>query len=184
MSESGNAEQTAVTQSIAVDEIVLIILVMLSLVGVGITHFSPSESFMYWLAMIFVFGIAAMIAGWAQAKEQGHVRGHLLKELFFLQSLHWLGSLLTVLCIFAMLQSGRMSAETAGLVILLILGLATFLDGIRIGWRYSLAGVYLGVTAMVAVLVKNYVPILILVGMTIVAATIYWEKQRIVRQKS
>lgn len=178
MSEPSNAEQTAATKSVAIDEIVLITLVVLSLVGVGITHFSPSESFMYWLVMIFVFGIAAMVAGWSQAKEKGHVRGHLLKELFFLQSLHWLGSLLTVLCVFAMLQTGRMSSETAGLVILLILGLATFLDGIRIGWRYSLAGVYLGVTALVAVLVKNYVPILIVIGVIIVSATIYWEKRR------
>lgn len=179
MNEPTQAEQAGAVQRLPIDEIVLIVMVALSLVGMAITHFSPQESFMYWLAMIFVFGVAAIVAGWSQAKEKGHVRGYLLKELFFQQALHWLGSLLTVLAIFVLLLNGRMSSETAGLVILLILGLATFLDGIRIGWRYSLAGAYLEVTAVVAALVKNFIPLLFVLGVAIVAATIYWEKRRV-----
>lgn len=166
------------TLGVTIDEIVLISLLILSLVGMGITHFSPQESFMYWLAMIFVFGIAAMISGGWQAKEKGHVSGHLLKDLLVLQSLHWLGALLTVLAIFILLQSGRMSSETAGLVILLVLGLSTFLDGIRIGWRYSLAGIYLGTAAVLAAVVKNFLPLLILLSIAMVAGTVYWEKRR------
>lgn len=182
MSEPENSTSNETPRGIAIDEIVLIILVVLSLIGMGITHFSPQESFMYWLVMIFTFGIAAMVAGWWQAKEKGHVRGHLIKELFFLQSLHWLGSLLTVLGVFVLLQNGRMSNETAGLVILLILGLATFLDGIRIGWRFSLAGVFLSSTALVAALVKNFVPVMIVMGVVVVAATIYLDKRRAERK--
>lgn len=163
---------------VTIDEIVLISMLVLSLVGMGITQFSPQESFMYWLAMIFVFGIAAMISGSWQAKEKGHVSGHLLKDLLVLQSLHWLGALFTVLAVFILLQSGRMSSETAGLVILLILGLSIFLDGIRIGWRYSLAGIYLGSSAVLAALVKNFLPLLIVLSIAMVAGTVYWEKRR------
>lgn len=181
MSEPDKAAPGEGLLGVAVDEIVLIVLIVLCLLGVGFTHFAPQESFMYWLVMILVFGIAAMISAWGQAQEKGHVRGQLLKDLLFQQSLHWVGSLLTVLGVFVMLQTGRMGSETAGLVILLILALATFLDGIRIGWRYSLAGIYLGVTAVVATVVKNFMPLLIVIGVVVVGATLYWEKRRLGR---
>jgi hypothetical protein len=158
--------------NLAIDEIILVIMVILSLVGVGIIRFSPQEAFIYWLVMIFVFGLAAMIAGRSQALEKGHVRGHLVRELLALQSLHWFGSLLTVFGAFTLLQYNRMSSETAGLVILLILGLATFLDGIRIGWRFSLAGLYLGLTAIFATVMDNFMPILIAIGCILIALTL------------
>jgi hypothetical protein len=157
--------------NMAIDEIILVAMVILSLIGVGIIRFYPQDAFIYWLAMNFVFGLAAMVAGRSQALERGHVRGHLVKELLIVQSLHWLGSLLAVFGAFILLQYGRMSSETAGLVILLILGLATFLDGIRIGWRFSLAGVYLGTTAIIATVVENFMPWQVGIGFILIALT-------------
>jgi hypothetical protein len=159
-------------------EIILIFMVILSLAGIVITNFSPDDAFMYWLAMIFIFGLLAMAAGWSQAKEKGAVRGYLLKELLVIQSLHWFGSLATVFCVFAFMQSGRIDSETTGLMVLLILAMATFLDGIRIGWRYSLAGIYLGTTAVVANYVQEFLLILIVLAIVVIAFSIYWEKRR------
>lgn len=158
--------------NMAIDEIILVAMVILSLIGVGIIRYYPQDAFIYWLAMNFVFGIAAMVAGRSQAIEKGHVRGHLIKELLVLQSLHWFGSLLAVFGVFILLQYGRISPDSAGLVILLILGLATFLDGIRIGWRFSLAGIYLGTTAIIATVVENFMPWQIGIGFILIALTI------------
>lgn len=158
--------------NMAIDEIILVAMVVLSLIGVGIIRYYPQDAFIYWLAMNFVFGIAAMVAGRTQALEKGHVRGHLVKELLIVQSLHWLGSLLAVFGAFVFLHYGRLSPDSAGLVILLILGLATFLDGIRIGWRFSLAGIYLGTTAVIATVVENFMPWQIGVGFLLIALTL------------
>lgn len=184
MGEPSHLQPTESTLGITIDEFILVIMVIFSLFGVGITNLAPQDAFLYWISMIFAFGIAAMISGWWQVKEKGHVRGHLLKDLLFLQSLHWLGSLVTVLGIFVMLHSGRMSNETAGLVMQMILGLAAFLDGIRIGWRFSLAGAYLVVAAVIASTMKNDMPLLIILGLALVAATVYWEKYRRKQQRS
>jgi hypothetical protein len=157
--------------NMAIDEVVLVAMVILSLIGVGIIRYYPQDAFIYWLAMNFVFGIAAMVAGRTQAIDKGHVRGHLVKELLVVQSLHWLGSVMAVFGAFVLLHYGRLSPDSAGLVILLILGLATFLDGIRIGWRFSLAGLYLGTTAVIATVVENFMPWQIGVGFLLIAFT-------------
>ena len=47
-----------------------------------------------------------------------------------------------------MVKTGQVTYEGAGLVILLILSLATFLNGTHIGWRFYLAGLLLGLTTV------------------------------------
>ncbi len=181
-SESNHPLVTKSADSIMpAQEVVLILMVILSLAGIVITDFSPDDAFMYWLSMIFIFGILAMAAGWSQAREKGHVSGYLLKELLIVQSLHWFGSLAAVLCVFAFMQSGRMNSETTGLMVLLILAMATYLDGIRIGWRYSLAGLYLGTTAVVANYIREFMPVLMILAIVVIAFSIYWEKRRLAR---
>lgn len=163
-----------------VEETILIILILLSLAGIAITDFSPPDAFMYWMAMIFVFGIAAMIAGWhhARVKHYLYAEGNMAKTLFKVQSLHWLGSLAAVFCVFAFAEEGRMSLETASLMILLILALATFLDGVRIGWRFSLAGMYLALTSLIANYVEDFMIWLFALAIAIIVLTLLWEKRR------
>lgn len=159
---------------IPVEEIFLIIMILLTLLGIAITDFSPPDAFMYWMVMIFVFGLIAMLVGWHKGKHDIEEA----KQLFKIQSLHWLGSLTVVVCVLTFAQEGRMSLETASLVDLLILGLATFLDGVRIGWRFSLAGTYLIASSVTANYVENIMPWLFTLAGAIIFATIYFEKKR------
>jgi hypothetical protein len=163
-----------------VEEIILIIMVIFCLLGVAVTDFSPQDAFMYWMAMIFVFGFAAMIAGWHNAKRHydPHGEGNEVKELFKVQSLHWLGSLVTVVCLFSFVEAGHMSQEATGLMVLLILALTTYLDGIRIGWRFSLTGMYLATAAVAANFLENFMPWLFALAIAIIAITVWREKRK------
>jgi len=89
--------------------------------------------------------------------------------------MHWATSLLVVGGAFLIRQSGRIAEEDAGLIILLILSLSTILDGIRVGWRFSLVGLFLGVAAVVSVYTPHFLWIELGIAILIVAVTIAWE---------
>ncbi len=158
-----------------VEESILILLLILSLVGMGITDFSPDDGYWYWIIMIFVFWVSAMII----AKCQLRNKNKRLKRLFFEQALHWIGSLLIVIGAFVLLYTGHLNEENTGLVILLILSLATFLDGLRVGWRFSIAGLFLGFSAIIAAFFDHFIFYSLLLAITIVILTVMWEKWRV-----
>ena len=59
---------------------------------------------------------------------------------------------------------------------LLILSLATFLDGQRVGWRFSLIGFFLGISAIISAHMSNPMLIEIPLAIAIVASTFMWEE--------
>lgn len=154
-----------------IEEAILILLLILSLVGIGIMDFSPADGYGYWLIMMLLFAIFAIIIGWQQSKHRADDFKQILRE----QSIHWATSLLVVGGAFLIHQSGRIAQEDAGLVVLLILSLSTILDGLRVGWRFSLVGLFLGVAAVVSVYTTHFLWIELGVAVLIVALTIAWE---------
>lgn len=154
-----------------IEEAILVLLLILSLVGIGIMDFSPSDGYGYWLILVFVFGLFAMIIGWLQSKHRSDDFKIILRE----QSIHWATSLLVVGGAFLIHQSGRIAEEDAGLIILLILSLSTILDGLRVGWRFSLVGLFLGVAAVVSVYTPYFLWVEMAIAILIVLATISWE---------
>jgi len=164
----------------AVEEVVLVLIIILCMVGIAVTDFSPQDAFVYWMLMIFVFGICAMVTGWFNAKliHDPEQEVHKIKEMLIGQFLHWLGALVAVGCLFSFIEAERIDQETTSLMVLLILALATYLDGIRIGWRFSLAGIYLALTAVAANFIETFMPWLIALALLIIGITVYFEKRR------
>lgn len=154
-----------------IEEAILALLLVLSLVGIGIMDFSPADGYGYWLIMMLLFGLFAMVIGWLQSKHRSDDFKIILRE----QSIHWATSLLVVGGAFLIHQSGRIAEEDAGLIILLILSLSTILDGLRVGWRFSLVGLFLGVAAVVSVYTPHFLWIELAIAVFIVLATILWE---------
>lgn len=154
-----------------IEEAILVLLLMLSLVGIGIMDFSPADGYGYWLILVFIFCLSAMIIGWLQSKH----RTDDFKIIFREQTIHWSTSLLVVGGAFLINQSGRIPEEDAGLFILLILSLSTILDGLRVGWRFSLVGLFLGVGAVISVYTPHFLWIELGIAILIISATILWE---------
>ncbi len=154
-----------------IEEGILVLLLALSMTGIGITDYSPADGYVYWLIMIIIFAISAMIIAWLQSKHKANDVKNILRE----QTLHWGVSMLIVAAAFFIQQSDQFDESSAGIVILLILSLSTILDGIRIGWRFSLVGIFLGLSAVVTSFMQRAIWIELLMAMGIVAITILWE---------
>lgn len=153
------------------EDIILLILLVLCVAGMAITNFSPARSYRYWLVMTAVFWIGGMIIVWSKKPE------HRIRSVFLVQTMHWFASAVAVVGVFILLDTGRLNYETTGLVLLLLLGLAVFLDGFRISWRLSLLGVMLGVSSIIAALIEQYIWIVMLGTVAGVLVVVLWERR-------
>jgi hypothetical protein len=157
-----------------IEEIVLFMVLALSLIGMGITDFSPLESHRYWTLMIVLLAFASLGVGWSREEYQGNN----FKKLIVGQLIHWAATLITVSGVYLLLHTGRLNYESTGLIIELILGFSLFLDGRNLGWRFGLIGILVGGTAIVAAYVEEYIWIILLFSLCLWAMTYYWDKHR------
>jgi len=150
-------------------EMVIILLIALSIIGIGITDYSPAESYKYWVAMVPIFCGACLILEWSRVRGQGFKWTTILR----IQLIHWIGLLVAVRLVFEMLHKGRLDNENTGLVILLLLALSTFLAGIHLGWRLCLVGGFLGAALVAATYLEEYVWVLLIIGLAVLAIVFY-----------
>jgi len=153
-------------------EIVIIVLIALSILGIGITDFSPADSYKYWVAMVPIFGGACLILEWSRARGKGAKWSTMLRT----QLPHWIGLLVAVRLVFEMLHKGRLDNENTGLVILLLLALSTFIAGIHLGWRLCLVGGFLAAALVAATYLEEYVWILLIIGLAVSAIVFLWKQ--------
>ena len=156
------------------DGAIMILLVLLSILGVGITDFSPLSSHWYWLAMVVATGIACIVMEWSRARENGLSVTAIVKK----EALGWLGVLLAVRLVYFLFHAGRLNSENTGMVILLILALATFLAGLRLGWRLCMLGGLLSGTLMLATFLEEFLWIVLLVVLAAAAAAYFMARKK------
>ena len=160
-----------------VEEAILILLLTLTLVGVWITDYSPVDGYGYWMIMVFVFALLAMTMAWQQSRHRITDFKKIIRE----QSLHWFTSLLVVEGVFSLQKTEHLTQANAGLVIMMILAQSTILDGLRVGWRFSLVGIFLGISAIIAANTHHFFWIELIIAILIVAVTILievWQERR------
>lgn len=151
-------------------EWIILILMTLAVIGVGITHFIPEKSYRYWLAMVPTFGVACLSLDWSRLKGEGKGFWSSIKDQF----IHWSGVLVSVFLIYLLFDTQQLNNQNVSLVVLLVLGLATFLAGIQIGWRLYLLGAFLWIVLLVSAYLTNYLWVLILGGTLVLAIYIYF----------
>lgn len=154
-----------------IEEGILILLLILSMVGIAITDYSPDDGYGYWIIMVFLFALLAILIAWLQSKHKMED----FKKILLEQSLHWSCSLSIVGAAFLVQKSGQMDAHSATIAILLVLSLATMLDGLRVGWRFSMVGIFLGSSAVVTAYTEHFIWIQLAIAVFIVMFTILWE---------
>jgi hypothetical protein len=151
-------------------EWILMVLMALAIIGVGMTYFYPDRSYRYWLAIVPVFGVACLSLEWARLKSKGKGFWPIIKDQFY----HWSGVLVSVYLVYLLFNAQQLNNQNAGLVVLLVLALATFLAGIQLGWRLYLLGGFLWLVLLMAAYLTGYLWVLILGGTLIMAIYIYW----------
>jgi hypothetical protein len=165
VSEEGVTKKNLLKRMFGFYEIILIVLILLSIIGIGITDFSPADSHLYWLAMVPVFAGACLILEWSRARGRGQKWTTIVRN----QLLLWFGLLLAVRLVYMLLHTGRLDNENTGLIILLLLALTTFFAGIHLGWRLCLVGGFLGAALVAATYLEEYVWMLVIIAMVILA---------------
>ena len=157
------------------EKVVFIILILLTLGGVTLTNVAPEDAHFFWLVMNPVFAIGAIISGWHQAKEQNN-----RKHLILTQLLHWGSSLIAIIIIYGFLHSGQLQFESTGLMIVLVLALSAFLDGIHVGWHFSMLGILLAVIAVMVSYVEQYIWVIMVIALIFIVITFYVGKRKVV----
>ncbi len=156
-------------RQLKIEDGILVLLLAVSLGGIFITDFSPLDGYVYWMFITLVFTLLAILIAWLQDKEKNLDEfASIVKE----QSLHWLSSLGCITGVFLLERTELLDALGSTLVIMLVLGLATILDGIRIGWRFSLVGLYLAASSIVIAYTDHFLIMSSLLAIAIIGITI------------
>ena len=164
VSEESATQKSLLKRLFGLYEIILIVLVLLAIIGIGITDFSPADSHRYWFAMVPVFAGACLILEWSRARGKGQKWTTILRT----QLLLWVGLLLAVRLAYLLLHTGRLDNENTGLIILLLLALTTFFAGIHLGWRLFIVGIFLGLALIGATYLEEFVWIFLFIAIVVV----------------
>ncbi len=124
--------------------------------------------------MVVATRIACIVMEWSRARENGLSAATIIKK----EVLIWLGVLAAVQLVYFLFHAGRLDSENTGLVILLILALATFLAGLRLGWRLCILGGLLAGALILATYLEAFIWIILMVVLA-AAVAVYF----IVRRK-
>lgn len=160
------------------EEWIYFAVILLVLIGVGVTDYAPDSSRAYWLFMIAALAAAAVVV----EKLQFHLKGIPFIKLLIIQMMHWGATLVAVFISLSLVDTGRLTYEGSGLVVLLLLSLATFLDGVHVGWRFYLAGSILALATIVTAYFEAYLWMMLLAAVVGVILSIYLEKYLASRQ--
>ena len=166
---TNNSRLTGRLRRLTVYEYILLALMALAVIGVGITYFIPDKSYRYWLAMIPVFGIGCTSIEWSRLRRQDLGIWKTVRN----QLIHWFGVLVSVYLVHMLLNIQQLTKQNAGLIVLLVLALGTFLAGIQLGWRLFVLGVFLWVILVMAAYLQGSLWVMILIGVVMISLFIY-----------
>jgi hypothetical protein len=143
------------------------LVLVLSVIGVGITELSVQYSLYYWATVFVVICALFSYEGARNDKENGssQISHHVM---------HWFGALVALSLVFLFVYTGAINQGQAGLFAVLLLAFATFSDGLRVGPRYVLVGVYLFITAGVMAYVEEFLWWFLLLSFLAIGFEVYW----------
>lgn len=157
-----------------ISEIAMILLLVFSGLGIGVSNYSADRGLWYWLLMVPVFGLTSLFVSWRAARSRGQSPG----RVALTQVLHWLGLAAALWLMVLLANAGRIANPDEGLVSLILLALATFLAGVHTDWRFAVVGAVLGGIAVLAVLVEQYLWIGLAPVFLGVGVFAYWRIRR------
>ena len=152
-----------------ISEAILSSLLILCFIGIAYTDVAGVRSINFWMWMIPVFAVAAIILEWSRY-IRGEIDGyHFIRQ----QVLHWTAVFIAIKVVFILLQLGRLPTNAASFILMTIMSLSTFLAGIYIGWRFLVLGVFIAFATILAAYLETYVWVLIPIAITIVLIGLY-----------
>jgi hypothetical protein len=154
-----------------VDTFFFLVILTMSLVGIGLTDFKGLSSEAYWR---FVFILTAVITTiWSvwKYRKLGIYEG---SKILYKQAVVWFSGFVAMGLLYMLLSTGRLNYETTGLLIVLLLALLTFIDGILVSWKLFLIGLTLLFALILSTYVESYLwMILIFTGIVVLGVVLF-----------
>ncbi len=144
-----------------VAQIIAVIMVVLALVGAGITLTNAAWAVKYWLLLVPTYGLLCTFAAWYHARA--------LDRMVARQILHWTSVGIAIAVDFAFLRgSGEQTSAATGLSSLLILALGCLLAGVYMEWLFLLVGLLLLAIVIIVSMAQEYLVLVFLVGALVI----------------
>jgi hypothetical protein len=143
------------------------LMVLLALLGVGLTTTNRAIAPTYWVSLVPVYGLLCVAAAYAR-KRHGASGRLVLRQVF-----HWLGIAAALGLDFFIRGTGEETGVAAGYNALLLLALGCFLAGVHLEWPFMIVGLLLATALMIVVKADQYLWLIVIVGVVAVAAMIW-----------
>jgi hypothetical protein len=147
-----------------------VIMVVLALVGVGLSNADPRLVETYWICLVPVYGLLCVATAWRKAGKVYSSRAILT------QFLHWLGIALAVGVDYWVRGSSVETGTAAGLNAMLLLALGCYLAGVHLESLFAVVGVVLSLVVIVVAKFDQYMWLIFVVGAVAIAAMIVFDR--------
>jgi hypothetical protein len=166
--DKAEGEKVTITihRSWKVAAVTSVIMVLLALIGVGLTTASSGAARVYWISLVPVYGFLCVGTAWSCKKPDGGTdRSAILRQFW-----HWLGIAVALALDFFIRGTGAESSLAAGLNALLLLALGCYLAGVHLQRQFTGVGALLTLTLIVGAKADQYLWMIFIVGGLAVAA--------------
>jgi hypothetical protein len=141
------------------------VMIVVATVAVAWTDLRPQSSPLVWRSVALLYTGIAIWRVWAKGGADRWRRTGI-------QLLHWLVFLLAMFIVEVPVVFDALNDISKGILLLLLLGLATFLDGLYVDWRFCIVGALLG-AGVVAVAFFNQAAVAIMVAGLVALLVLY-----------
>lgn len=160
---------------------ILGVMLVLALIGMGLTQASDRGAWEYWLLVVVVYAGLGLWRSTGRAKRQGQkVSAHISRELT-----HWaiLMGFLGVVLMFE--RQEIVNRQSASVFALLMLALTCCLSGFYVDWLLVIVGVVLTIMAVAMALLEQYTLVLwgVMIVVAIAASVVFFFKSKEARAK-
>jgi hypothetical protein len=145
-----------------------IIMLLLALLGVGLTTTNWGIAQTFWISLVPVYGLLCIATAWSRAHYEEGSQLMILRQVF-----HWLGIAVALGLDFYVRGTGEEPAAAASFNAILLLALGCYLAGVHLEWLFSLVGVLLTLLLFVVVKAEQYLWLIAVVGL-VAAAVMIW----------
>ncbi|OQX05895.1 MAG: hypothetical protein BWK73_32390 [Thiothrix lacustris] len=149
-----------------VDAALFVGITFFAMLGIGITNYRVDSAYSYWSYMLVVLAVVTTAWGSWRAQKLGLREGG---KLLYQQIILWGAALVSVAVIYRLLEAGRINVDTTGLLVLLMLTFATFVDGMLVSWKLYVVSALLLLTLLMAAYVGQFLWIILLAAVVLIA---------------
>jgi hypothetical protein len=148
------------------------IMILLALLGVGLTTANAAVAPTNWVSLVPVYGLLCVFTAWSGAgRGRSGDRYSIVRQV-----LHWLGIAAALGLDFYVRGSGQENGVAAGLTALLLLALGCYLAGVHLQWPFAIVGLLLSVTLIFVAEADEFLWLILLIGTLALVAMIFMMK--------